>query len=77
MLRHLLQRLDPSSPHLPLNLSTLHTLIASRASLLSGRPAARLALAGVLDRLASGNGLVRAERDRLAGLQYAVRIADR
>jgi len=77
MLQHLLQRLDPTSPHLPLNLATMHALVASRPSLLSGRPATRAALAEVLDRLGSSNALVHSEREQLAGLQYAIRIADR
>ncbi|MFI5893065.1 helix-turn-helix domain-containing protein [Actinoplanes sp. NPDC051513] len=77
MIQHLLHRLDPASPHLPLNLSTVHTLVASRPSLLSGAPATRSSLAEVLDRLASSNALDRHERDQLAGLQYALRIADR
>jgi transcriptional regulator with XRE-family HTH domain len=77
MLQHLLHRLDPASPHLPLNLSTMHALVASRPTLLSGRPATRAALAEVLDRLSSSNALLRTEREQLAGLQYAIRIADR
>ena len=77
LLQHLLQRLDPDSPHLPLNLSTMHALVASRPSLLNGRPETRAALAEILDRLSSSNSLVRTEREQLAGLQYAIRIADR
>ena len=77
LLRHLLQRLDSASPHLPLNLSTLHALVASRPALLTGPPATRDSLVGVLDRLDSGASLTAAGRDQLAGLRYAVRIADR
>jgi transcriptional regulator with XRE-family HTH domain len=77
MLHHLLRRLDPASPHLPLNLASLHALVASRPSLLTSHGSYRTTLAEVLDKLASSNGLARTERDRLAGLQYAVRIADR
>ncbi|MEV6925326.1 helix-turn-helix transcriptional regulator [Dactylosporangium sp. NPDC051485] len=77
LLQHLVNRLEPSSTHLPLNICTLHSLVASRPSLLNGRPAVRSSLAGVLARLASTDDLSRAERDQLAGLQYAVRIADR
>ncbi|MER7277521.1 hypothetical protein ABT369_24070 [Dactylosporangium sp. NPDC000244] len=76
LLQHLMGRLDPDSAHLPLNVATLHSLVASRPSLLSGRPAVRASLAEVLSKLASTDGRSRAERDRLAGLQYAVRIAD-
>jgi hypothetical protein len=76
LLRHLVNRLEPDSPHLPLNLHTLHALIASRPSLLSGRPAVRAALAEVLAKLAPTD-LTRSGRDQLAGLQYALRIADR
>ncbi len=76
LLQHLIGRLAPGSPHLPLNLHTLHALIASRPSLLNGRPIVRSALAEVVDRLAS-EGLSRTERDQLAGIQYALRIADR
>lgn len=77
VLRHLTHRLDPDSPHLPLNLYTLHALIASRPSLLDGRPAGRASLAEVLAKLASTDRLTRTGRDQLAGLQYALRIADR
>jgi DNA-binding XRE family transcriptional regulator len=77
MLDHLLQRLDPASPHLPLNLSTLHALIASRPALLHSRPGARASLRQVLDKLAASTVLTRAGRDQLAGLHYAVRLADR
>ncbi|MFC7617065.1 multiprotein-bridging factor 1 family protein [Actinokineospora soli] len=41
LLDHLTTRLRPDSPHLPLNLHTLHALVASRPSLLAGRPAVR------------------------------------
>lgn len=77
LMRHLTNRLDPDAPHLPLNLYTLHALIASRPSLLSGRPAVRATLAGVLDKLTSADGLTRTSRDQIAGLHYALRIADR
>jgi hypothetical protein len=77
LLRHLVNRLAPDSPHLPLNLCTLHALVASRPSLLNERPAVRTSLAGVLANLASVHDLSRTERDQLAGLHYAVRIADR
>jgi hypothetical protein len=76
LLRHLVNRLEPDSPHLPLNLRTLHALIASRPSLLGGRPAVRAALAEVLAKLAPTD-LTRSGRDQLAGLQFALRIADR
>lgn len=77
LLRHLVGRLSPESPHLPLNLHTLHALIASRPSLLNGRPTARIAVAEVVDALASSVRLSRVERDQIAGIQYALRIADR
>jgi DNA-binding XRE family transcriptional regulator len=77
LLQHLLQRIDPASPHLPLNLSTLHALVGSRPSLLSGPASVRASFGEVLDRLASTDALARTERDQLAGLRYAVRIADR
>jgi hypothetical protein len=76
LLQHLLPRLDPESPHRPLNLCTLHALVASRPSLLSGPPATRASLAAAIDRLASTT-LARTERDQVAGLKYAIRIADR
>lgn len=77
LLRHLVSRLEPDSPHLPLNLGTLHALVASRTSLLRDLPTVRTSLAEVLARLASTDSLGRSERHRLAGLQYAVRIAAR
>ncbi len=75
LLHHLMPRLAPNSPHLPLNLHTLHALIASRPSLLNGRQAVRTALSEVIEALASDDSLSRTERDQLAGIQYALRIA--
>jgi hypothetical protein len=77
LLQHLANRLEPDSPQLPLNLYTLHALIASRPSLLSGRPTVRTSIAEVLDKLSSTDHLTRTGRDQLAGLRYALRIADR
>jgi hypothetical protein len=77
LLQHLTSRLEPESAHLPLNICTLHSLIASRPSLLSGRGAVRTSLVEALSKLTSTGGRSRAERDQLAALQYAVRIADR
>jgi len=77
LLRHLTKRLDPDSAHLPLNLHTLHALIASRPSLLDGQPTMRASLAEVLDKLSATDCLTRTGRDQLTGLQYALRIADR
>jgi hypothetical protein len=74
---HLVSRLDPSSPHLPLNLHTVHTLVAHRPGLLTERSAARDPLAGALDTLTSGDALTRTGRDQVAGLHYALRLADR
>lgn len=77
LLDHLTTRLNPDAPHLPLNLHTLHVLVASRPSLLSGRPAVQATLSEVLERLAASDALTRSGRDQLAGLHYALRIADR
>lgn len=73
LLRHLANRLEPGSAHLPLNLHTLHSLIASRPSLVSGQPAIRISLHEALDKLASTDDLTRTERDQLAGLLYGRR----
>ncbi|CRK60025.1 hypothetical protein [Alloactinosynnema sp. L-07] len=75
LLRHLVSRLEPCSPHLPLNLYTLHALVASRPELLDRGPATRARLAGVLDRLDSSAELTRSARTQVAGLLYALRIA--
>ncbi|MFC5003752.1 hypothetical protein ACFPIJ_38755 [Dactylosporangium cerinum] len=77
LLQHLVRRLEAQSPHLPLNICTTHALVASRPSLLSSCPATRTGLGMVLDKLGAAGALGRAERDQLAGLQYAVRIAGR
>jgi hypothetical protein len=37
----------------------------------------RATFGAVLDKLAATDGMTRGERERVAGLQYAVRIADR
>ncbi|MEV0897923.1 helix-turn-helix transcriptional regulator [Actinoplanes sp. NPDC049802] len=77
LLHHLLERLGPASPQRPLNICTLHALIASRPALLTERPAVRSLCGLALDRLASTADLSRTERNQLAGLQYAVRISER
>ncbi|WP_410659497.1 helix-turn-helix domain-containing protein [Amycolatopsis sp. lyj-112] len=77
LFHHLVSRLDPGSPHLPLNLHTVHTLVASRPALLSTSPDARSALARALEMIASANVLTRDGRDQVAGLHYALRLADR
>jgi transcriptional regulator with XRE-family HTH domain len=77
LLRHLANRLEPGSPHLPLNVHTLHALIASRPSLLNGRADVRASLTDAFAKLVSAHGLTRTGRDQVAGLQYALRIADR
>ncbi|RZS37076.1 hypothetical protein EV193_106312 [Herbihabitans rhizosphaerae] len=77
LLRHLTNRLTPDSLHLPLNLCTLHALIASRPPLLDRRPSDQARLAEVLDSLTSVGGLTRTSRDQLTGLHYALRIAGR
>jgi hypothetical protein len=77
LFQHLVSRLDPASPHLPLNLHTVHSLVASRPTLLAGQSAPHDALTGVLDTLTSGDVLTRGGRDQVAGLHYALRLADR
>lgn len=77
LLHHLVDRLAPDSYHLPLNLHTLHALIASRPSLLDERPGGHKRLAESLDKLASSQTLTRTGRDQVAGIQYALRIATR
>lgn len=77
LFQHLVNRLDPSSPHLPLNLHTVHSLVASRPTLLRERSASRDALAGALDILASGDVLTGDGRNQVAGLRYALRLAAR
>lgn len=77
LMQHLVWRLEPESPHLPLNLHTLHALIASRPALLDGPPDIRASLDAMLDRVAGVDSLGRTGRDQVAGLRYALRIADR
>lgn len=77
LLRHLVDRLDSTSHYLPLNLSTLHSLVASRPSLLAWQPKTRGRLADALAMLVSTDNLDRNGRNQVAGLQYAIRIADR
>jgi transcriptional regulator with XRE-family HTH domain len=77
LLSHLIQRLDPASAHLPLNICTLHTLVASRPTLLGAQAEVRHSFAQALDKLASTDDLGRGERERISGLQYALRIAER
>lgn len=77
LLAHLSGRLDPTTPHLPLNLHTLHTLVASRSELLDARPHLRACLGESSDRLASSDSLSRTDRDQVAGLRYALRISSR
>ena len=77
LLEHLINRLDPGAAHLPLNLHTLHTLVATRPGLLHHRPAVHASLATVLDRLGDNDEPSRSVRDEIAGLRYALRLADR
>ncbi|HEY0637630.1 MAG TPA: helix-turn-helix transcriptional regulator [Pseudonocardiaceae bacterium] len=77
LLQHLTQRLSPASPHLPLNLHTLHTLVASRPSLLELHNGVSSPLGTALDVLASSDVLSAVGRDQVAGLHYALRIANR
>jgi hypothetical protein len=77
LLYHLVNRLDPDTAHLPLNLHTLHTLLASRPSLLNECPGVHTHVAEVLDKLASSGNLTQTGRDQVAGLGYALRIAAR
>lgn len=77
LLRHLTNRLDPASGHLPLNLHTLYTLVASRPSILTNWPPVRRPLSEAIDRALASDSLTRTERDQFAGLRYALRIADR
>jgi transcriptional regulator with XRE-family HTH domain len=78
LLRHLTDRLQPDAPHLPLNLYTLHTLIAARPGLLDGQHGElHRRLGDVLGPLGSSEVLTRAGRHQVAGLRYALRIAER
>lgn len=77
LFHHLVDRLDPSSPHLPLNLHTMHSLVASRPALLTERSAERDALSEALDLLSSRDVLSPKGRDQVTGLHYALRLADR
>jgi hypothetical protein len=52
-------------------------MTSSTTCLLSTHPDVRTALNDGLDKLVSTADLSRTGRDQLAGLQYAVRIADR
>lgn len=77
LLQHLTQRIAPTSPHLPLNLHTLYTLVASRPSLLTDWPQLRSPLETAVEVGLSTDDLSRVERDQFASLRYALRIADR
>jgi transcriptional regulator with XRE-family HTH domain len=77
LLGHLTSRIEPSCRHLSLNVHTLYTLIASRPSLLSDWPAVRGPLSAAVERTASTDGLDRTVRNQLAGVHYALRIANR
>ncbi|GAA3010454.1 hypothetical protein [Actinokineospora diospyrosa] len=77
LLHHLTDRMVPGSPHLALNLHTLHALIASRPSLLAGPVAVRAKVTTALDQLSSAPTLTPLGRDQLAGLRYALRLASR
>ncbi|WP_344430351.1 helix-turn-helix transcriptional regulator [Amycolatopsis minnesotensis] len=74
---HLTGRLDPASPHLVLNLHSLHALIALRPGLLTDWPLLRTRLAAAVERLHGYDSLGKPMHDELAGLAYAVRLANR
>lgn len=73
LFEHLTARLDPKAVHLPLNLHTLHALIAARPTLLQN-PAAATTLAAGLDRLTALETPTRTVREEIAGLRYALRL---
>ncbi|SDC50655.1 helix-turn-helix transcriptional regulator [Actinokineospora iranica] len=77
LLRHLIDRLVPDSAHLPLNLHTMHSLVASRPALLTDSPRIRPLLSEALDRITSAGTLTRTGRTQVAGLHYALRLAER
>ncbi|GAA1337216.1 hypothetical protein GCM10009660_18850 [Catellatospora bangladeshensis] len=76
LLSHLTGRLDPNSPHLPLNLHTLQVLVASRPALLKSGPQVQEKLARALDRLASSGTLTRLGSSHVDMLNYALRISN-
>ena len=71
LFEHLTARLDPTAVHLPLNLHTLHALIAARPNLLQ-QPATATTLAAGLDRLTALEAPTRTVREEIAGLRYAL-----
>ncbi|PWW54282.1 helix-turn-helix domain-containing protein [Actinokineospora spheciospongiae] len=77
LLHHLTERLVPTSLHLPLNLHTIHALVASRPTLLTDAATIRQPLAEALDRVASAGPLTRMGHSQVTGLHYALRIAER
>jgi hypothetical protein len=77
LLRHLASRLHTSSAHLPLNLHTVHTLVAARPTLLGAQPGLRSELTEALDRLTASGTLTRTGHDEVTGLRYALRMAER
>ncbi|RKT56460.1 XRE family transcriptional regulator [Saccharothrix australiensis] len=76
LLSHLTERLNPNSPHLPLNLHTTQALVAARPALLSGSPQARAALAQALDGLIDSGTLTRLGSSHVTMLNYALRISN-
>ncbi|WP_433260460.1 helix-turn-helix domain-containing protein [Actinosynnema sp. CS-041913] len=76
LLSHLTSRLDPHSPHLPLNLHTLQALAASRPALLKGEPKIKKTLEQALTRLASSGTLTQLGSNQVTMLNYALRISD-
>jgi DNA-binding XRE family transcriptional regulator len=77
LLQQLTDRVRPEAPQLPLNLHTLHSLIASRPTLLTDWPQLRPAVSAAVERTADGGRWTGRIRDQLAGLAYALRLARR
>lgn len=75
--RHLGSRLSLDAPHRPLNLHSMHRLLSLRPDILMRAKNSHDSLADTLDRLEASDDITRQERDQVAGLNYALRVARR
>ncbi|WP_181063429.1 helix-turn-helix domain-containing protein [Nocardia nova] len=77
LLRHLLDRLQPSTDQADLYVHTLADLIASHPHLLTADPALREATRAAVDRMNADPDLMAQARQDLANVAYAVRLSSR
>jgi transcriptional regulator with XRE-family HTH domain len=77
LMAHLLDRLDPASPHLRLNIHTLWALLMTHPTLLANQVTLRARMIALAENLIDHEHLSPATRRELSDVTYAARAAQR